>query len=163
VTVYSELGKGSSFKVHLPAQVEPAAEEPAAGGIVTLPRGNSELILVVDDEVAILDMTRQTLEAFGYRVLCAEDGAQAIAIFAQNRDSVRLVLTDMMMPIMDGPALIKALRRLAPEVTIVAASGLDANGHVARAAGNDVHHFIPKPYTAEHLLKTIREALDHQG
>lgn len=163
VTVYSELGKGSSFKVHLPAQVEPAAEEPTAGGIVTLPRGNSELILVVDDEVAILDMTRQTLEAFGYRVLCAEDGAQAIAIFAQNRDSVRLVLTDMMMPIMDGPALIKALRRLAPEVTIVAASGLDANGHVARAAGNDVHHFIPKPYTAEHLLKTIREALDHQG
>ncbi len=159
ITVYSEVGKGSTFKVYLPAQSETTAPEETAPVEEALPRGAGELILVVDDEAAILGVTRQTLEAFGYEVLTAEDGAQAIGLYALHRTRVALVLTDMMMPVMDGPALITALQRINPAVRVIATSGLNANGGVARAAAAGVRHFLPKPYTAEILLKLIRQVL----
>jgi PAS domain S-box-containing protein len=122
------------------------------------PRGNGETVLVIDDEASILTITSQTLEAFGYRALTAKDGADAVAIYAQHRNEIAVVLTDMMMPVMDGPATIKILRKINPAAKIVASSGLHANGSVAK--GGDVKHFLPKPYTPEILLKTIRAILD---
>jgi CheY-like chemotaxis protein len=160
INVYSEVGQGSTFRVHLPAHEAdgaPADEPPPAERIE---RGRGELVLVVDDEATIRSVTKQTLEAFGYRVLTADDGAQAVALYAQHRQDIALVLTDMMMPVMDGPAMIAALRRIAPRLPIVAASGLNANGHVARAAGAGVRHFLAKPYSAESLVRTIRKVLD---
>jgi CheY-like chemotaxis protein len=77
----------------------------------------------------------------------------------QHRQEIALVLTDMMMPIMDGQATIRALQRLKPDVRIIAASGLNANGGVAKAAGAGVRHFLPKPYTTEALLKTVAAVL----
>ena len=115
---------------------------------------------MVDDERSILEVTQQTLEAFGYRVLTAEDGTQAIGTFAQHRDEVALVITDMMMPVMDGPALITALRRLKPAVRIIAATGLNIKANVGRAGKIGVSHFLPKPFTAEILLDMVRRALD---
>jgi PAS domain S-box-containing protein len=129
----------------------------AAGESVGLPRGNGETVLVIDDEASILTMTSQTLEAFGYRTLTAKDGADAVAIYALHRNEIAVVLTDMMMPVMDGPATIRVLRRINPALKIVASSGLHANGSVAK--GGDVKHFLPKPYTPEILLKTIRAIL----
>jgi CheY-like chemotaxis protein len=123
-----------------------------------LPRGNGETILVVDDEASILTITSQTLEAFGYRTLTAKDGADAIAIYAQHRNEIAVVLTDMMMPVMDGPATIKVLRRINPAVRIVASSGLHMNSSMAK--GGDVKYFLPKPYSPEILLKTVRAVLD---
>lgn len=158
MTVYSEPGQGSVFRVYLPA-ADRSPEESEQVPLVELPRGDGELILVVDDEAAIRMITRQTLEAFGYRVVTAQDGAEALAVFVQNEREVAVVLTDMMMPIMDGAATIRALQRLRPDVRIIAASGLNANGGVAKAAGAGIRHFLAKPYTTEALLKTVAEIL----
>jgi CheY-like chemotaxis protein len=164
VNVYSEVGKGSTFTLHLPAQSDDA---PGAGAVTIaterLPRGNGELILVVDDEASVRDVTRQTLESFGYRVVTAEDGAQAVGLYARHRDAVAAVLTDMMMPVMDGPALIAALQRIDPGIRIIAASGLSTNGNVARAVHAGVKHFLAKPYTADAMLTLLKEVLAKPG
>jgi CheY-like chemotaxis protein len=160
VNVYSEPGQGTTFKVYLPA-TEMSSDAPRQESeIVSLPRGNGETILVVDDEVSIRTITSHTLEAFGYRVLAATDGAEAVAIYAEHKNEIAVVLTDMMMPVMDGPATIHALMRINPMVKIVAASGLNSNGGVAKASHAGVKHFLTKPYTAGILLKTMRAILD---
>ena len=115
---------------------------------------------MIDDEASILTITSQTLQAFGYRVLTATDGAEAVAVYAEHKNEIAVVLTDMMMPIMDGPATIRALMRINPTVKIIAASGLNANGDVAKVSGAGVKHFLTKPYTAGTLLKTLRAILD---
>ncbi len=159
VNVHSELGRGTTFQVYLPALEESGERGVAPPRNEALPRGNGELILVVDDEASILTITRQTLQTFGYRVITAEDGAHAIGLYAQNAREVAAVFTDMMMPVMDGPALIAALKRIDPGVRIVASSGLDARDRVAKAAGAGVKHFLAKPYTAEAILLTLHQVL----
>jgi PAS domain S-box-containing protein len=158
IRVYSELGKGTRFRICLPAEtgttamaVSPTAAE--------LPRGSGELVLVVDDEPAVLTVARGTLEAFGYRVITAADGAEALASFASRKNEIALVLTDMMMPVMDGMATIRVLRHLNATVPIIAASGLSSGGRAVQAAEYGVRHFLQKPYTAEILLKTVADAL----
>ena len=159
VNVYSELGMGSTFKVYLPALASSAAEQTSGPEPVALPRGNGELILVVDDEAPILNITRQTLEVFGYRVITAVDGAHAIGLFAQRSAEISVVLTDMMMPVMDGPALIAALLRIDPNVRVIAASGLHANGSVAKATSLGIKKFLAKPYSADALLVMLKSVL----
>ncbi len=159
VNVYSELGKGSVFKIYLPALAPGECKIVSDPKVDALPRGNGELILVVDDEASILEITRQTLEIFGYKVITAEDGAQAIGLYALDREAIAVVLTDMMMPVMDGPALIAALHRLNPAVIIIAASGLNANGNAVRAATAGVKHFLAKPYSAEAMLRMLNTVL----
>lgn len=159
VNVYSEPGQGSVFKVGLPAADDPLGAA-ADSTPRELPRGHGERVLVVDDEKSILAVSRQTLEAFGYRVLTAENGAQAMALFAQHREEIAVVITDMMMPVMDGPALIAALQRLNPTVRIIAASGLDARAQLAQVVHFGVAEFLAKPCTAEDLLTTLRRVLD---
>ena len=157
--LYSEPGQGTTIKVHLPAQraADPGAAQ--ARHEASLPRGNGELILVVDDEPSVRQITRQTLEVFGYRVLLATDGSEAVALYAVQQDSIALVLTDMMMPVMDGNATIRVLTRIRPSVRIIASSGLNENQAVAKALSSGVKHFLSKPYTAEALLNRIHEAL----
>ncbi|HEX6185263.1 MAG TPA: PAS domain S-box protein [Pyrinomonadaceae bacterium] len=157
INVYSEPHKGTRFAVYLPAAE--AAAGRAERKRLDMPEGHGELILVVDDEEAIRQITKGTLETFGYRVLVAGDGTEAVALYAQNRDDVAVVLTDMMMPFMDGPATIRALQKMNPRVRVIAASGLSANDKAAEAASVGVHAFLPKPYTAEKLLKTLAEIL----
>lgn len=155
VNVYSEVGRGSVFKVYLPS-AESVGEEDAVYADGDLhPRGHGECILVVDDEVSILTITKQTLEAFGYMVLIAEDGAQGLVVFLENRQRVSLVLTDMMMPVMDGPTFVRALRRIDARLPIIGASGLNANGSVAKAAAAGIRHFINKPYSTSVILQTV--------
>jgi PAS domain S-box-containing protein len=159
INVYSEPDQGTTFKVYLPAvesSVETRKDRSEQPGLF---RGNGETILVVDDEASILTITSQTLQAFGYRVLTATDGADAVATYAQHRDEIALVLTDMTMPVMDGAATIYALLRINPTVKVIAASGLVANGGVAKLSGAGIQHFLIKPYTASALLETIRAAL----
>jgi CheY-like chemotaxis protein len=161
INVYSEVGRGSAFGVYLPAADSNTVSRPPRVNVETtqLPRGNGELILVVDDEAAIRQITKSTLESFGYRVLVADDGAQAIGIYAQRLGDISLVLTDMMMPIMDGPTLISALQRIDPTVRVIAASGLHSGGDLARAALAGVAHFLAKPYTAEAMLMLFKTVL----
>ncbi len=158
VRVHSEVGAGTRFDLYLPAH-EAAGTVLAAPTEMDLPHGQDELVLLVDDEDSIRQITRQTLEAFGYRVLMAADGAEASTLYAANKDEIAVVLTDMMMPLMDGLATIQVLRKINPQVRIIAASGLNTNGMAAKAVEAGVKHFIPKPFTAETLLKTLHEVL----
>ncbi len=159
INVYSEPGKGSCFKVYLPAIEAVVANSRQTGLLATLPRGKGELVLIIDDEASILTITTQTLEAFGYRTLTAGDGAEAVAIYAQRKDSIAVVLTDMAMPIMDGPATIRALLKINPAVRIIAATGLRTEGSEAKATETGIRYFLAKPYTAATLLKTLRMVL----
>ncbi len=158
VRVHTELGAGTRFGVYLPAST---AVTPGAFTSVEphLPRGNGELVLVVDDETAIREIAGHTLEAFGYQVLLARDGSEACSLYAAQGQDIAVVLTDMMMPVMDGPATIQALMAMNPQVRIIAASGMSSNTMVAKVFGDGVRHFLPKPYTTETLLQALRQAL----
>ena len=99
------------------------------------------------------------LERFGYRVLLASNGAEAVASYALHRREIAVVLTDMAMPIMDGPTAIVALRAIDPHVRIIGSSGLGSGSNRATAVHADVQHFVPKPYTAESILTVIARIL----
>jgi PAS domain S-box-containing protein len=156
--VYSELNRGTQFVVYLPALAagEAAGSAPA---LPDFPAGQGELILVVDDEEAIREITKGTLETFNYRVLTAGDGTEAVALYARHGADVACVITDMMMPFMDGPATIRALQKLNPQVKIIAASGLAAQEKAAEATSLGVRLFLSKPYTAEKLLRALADTL----
>ncbi len=159
INVYSEVGKGTLFKIYLPV-VDIGRLRRAEDLPTEIPFGHGETILVVDDEAAIREIARQTLENFGYQVLTANDGAEAIALYAEQKNEIEAVLTDMMMPFMDGPATIRALHRLNPGVKIIATSGLDANGNMVESAGAGVRAYLSKPYTAEKLLLILADVLN---
>jgi CheY-like chemotaxis protein len=161
INLYSEPGKGAQFKIYLPASRNQVVTEQVVSEQNQLPRGNGELVMVVDDEDAIRSITEQTLECFGYRTLSAANGAEAVALYAQQPDEIALVLTDMMMPVMDGPAAIVALRAINPHVKIIGSSGLGSNDGPARSISAGVHEFISKPYTADRLLKALDKVLHH--
>jgi len=157
VTVYSELGKGSQFKVFLPA-IETKVEH-SERKERKLPRGNNELILLVDDEASIREVAKTTLEAHGYRVVTASDGTEALSVYARQGNEIDLVLTDMMMPYLDGLGTIKALERMNPRVRVIAASGLHAQQRLSQSDSPTIKGFIPKPFTAERLLTALNEVL----
>jgi PAS domain S-box-containing protein len=159
--VYSEPGHGSRFQLHFAAAVDEGltVAPQHAKPIAQVPLGNGETILVVDDEEAIRQLTRQTLETSGYRTLAASNGAEALVVLAEHTGEIDLVLTDMMMPVMDGAALAAELAQSHPDLAIIATSGLNANGGVARASLAGVHHFLPKPFTAETLVRTVAAGL----
>jgi CheY-like chemotaxis protein len=156
INVYSEPGRGTTFKIYLPAQGAPSDVPPIVEEETSLPRGSDELILVVDDEASILSITSETLRTFGYQVLTASNGGEAVAIYAQQKDRIAVILTDLSMPVMDGKATIYALLKINPQAKIIAMSGMDESESVARASTTGVKHFISKPYTAATLLQTLR-------
>ncbi len=158
INVYSEVGKGTKFKVYLPA-IETTEIKELHEKHLELPAGHGELILVVDDEASVLEITKVILEASRYRVITASDGTEAVALYLQNKGEIKLVLMDMMMPIMDGPASIRALRSVNPQVKVIAVSGLNEDDKLAEITGTGVCTFLSKPYTAETLLKTLYSVL----
>lgn len=157
VNVYSELRRGTKFSIYLPSVEKPETVRANKAASI-FPNGNGELVLVIDDEENFRQITRSMLEKFGYRFLTANDGAEAVALYAQKQDEIKLVLTDMAMPYMDGAATIRALRRMKPDIKIIAASGLN-NENSPETAALFPSAFLAKPYTAEKLLTTIAEIL----
>jgi two-component system cell cycle sensor histidine kinase/response regulator CckA len=160
INVYSEPHKGSQFTIYIPALDTPGEGHERILQ-TNLPLGNGELILVVDDESSICEITRSTLETFGYRVVTASDGTEALAIYADRKNEIAVVLTDMVMPFMDGPATIRALQRMNPNVKIIAASGLTPGHTVGEGVLEGVKIFLSKPYTAEKLLTALAQLLKH--
>ena len=151
IHVYSEPGM-TVFKVYLPALYETSDQpEEAPPAIIA---GNGELILVIDDEMAIRDVTAATLRSYGYRVLTAADGSEGIALYAQNPD-VAVVLTDMLMPVLDGPTTIRALRKLNPNVRVIGMSGYTRQ----RMSGAAPDLLLQKPFRAADLLNAISSRL----
>jgi PAS domain S-box-containing protein len=159
--VSSRLREGTEFHIYLPA-LPPDASEPVAPPTETsLPKGHGETILVVDDEDPIRNAATSILAKHGYRPLPAIDGAEALTLFARNQDTVKGAIIDMMMPLMDGPTTITALRRIMPNLPVVAMSGLPDQERAARGATETHLRFLQKPFTAEILLQTLQEVL-HQ-
>ena len=159
IDLYSEIDRGTTFKIYFSANAVQTPVQDARGGKSNHPRGNGEVILVVDDEAAIRNVTRRILERFGYRVILASDGSEALELYARHRSEIGAVLTDMSMPVMDGATTIAALREINPTVRIIGSSGLafSGGGHDARSFG--LRHFITKPYTAEVMLRMLKEVL----
>lgn len=159
IHVYSEVGKGTRFKIYLPAFETAETKVLGDKKIKELLTGHGELILVIDDEPAIRDITSTTLQRYGYRAITANDGADGVALYVHNKVEIKAVIVDMVMPIMDGRATIRALRKIDPDVKIVAVSGLKDDEEHVQAARVDANTFLSKPYTAETLLKTLHELL----
>nr|WP_226894610.1 GAF domain-containing protein [Luteolibacter marinus] len=150
----SPPGEGARFDVFLPCRPEPV-DSPAPPSAVHLPRGRGETILVADDEEPVRRVTGQILESFGYRALLAADGREAVEMFQRDRQDIAAVITDMMMPGLDGASTIRELRRIDPDVRIIATSGIATRESCPVDAGEV--RFIAKPYTSETLLTLLEE------
>lgn len=157
VTFDSEVGRGTTFKVHIPA-ADFAEESTMEEKDLDVFSGRGELLLVVDDESSIREIARITLETYGYHVITAIDGAEAIAIYAKNMDKIKVIILDNMMPVLDGRSAIMAIRKMRADVKIIATSGLDDEGKGSFFKAADA--FLSKPFTAETLLRTIRRVLE---
>ncbi len=158
ISVESKLGSGSCFRVFFPAL---AAEVPAFSEHPTsadLPRGNGELLLMVDDDAATLNATARTLEKFGYRTIKACDGIEAIKRYSENSDSIRLVITDERMPRFDGRLLVRTLSRIAPNLPTMLVTG--ALNKRDATEDCDSTAFLGKPFTASVLLGAVRDVLN---
>jgi CheY-like chemotaxis protein len=158
IQMESALGRGSSFMVFIPA-VQQAGADAIERVPEGLPMGEGELILIVDDETPVREITKQILESCGYATITAGDGTEALALYAEKQGVVRVVLTDMAMPYMDGAATIRALRKIDPRARIIATSGMAAAGQEREALSLGVDSFLAKPYTAETLLGALRDVL----
>ena len=158
MTVNSEPGKGSRFSVYLPA-IDQTEEAPTEETPKELPQGRGELILIADDEGAILEIIEAILDRYGYKVLTARDGAEAVAMYAKHQDKIRLVITDAMMPFLDGPAVVRALQKLNPAVKVMGMSGLLEIEKMEELFDATTLSFLVKPFNSEGLLKSLQHAL----
>jgi PAS domain S-box-containing protein len=156
VLVGSKVGQGTQFKLYLPANM--TAQAMAGETLGKLPQGSGELVLVVDDEPNVRITLRRILEHNGYRTLVASDGNEALAVYEANRDRVQAVVTDTMMPFMDGPRLVRALRGINPQLRILTMTGrLSASDF--GGAPLETPAFLSKPFMAGALLKALDELL----
>ena len=159
ITVQTEVGRGTTFQVHLPAS-DTLDGTQSSSPLPSIPRGKGELILVVDDETDIREVITATLTSHGYRVLLASDGLEAVALFAPRSAEIKLVITDLHMPGLEGGTLAIVLRRLDPAVRLLAMSGMQA-GSGRHSPLPDIFQgaFMMKPFTIETLLKTVHQQL----
>lgn len=157
VTVSSQMGKGTEFKLFLPAVLK-VESSPAKD--LELPMGNGELILIVDDEPNIREITRISLETYNYKTILASDGIEAIAQYSQHQHEIALVIMDMMMPSMGGATAIRTLQKINSQVKILAISGVPSTEALTRNEGIGVQAFLAKPCTSQQLLTTLHSVLN---
>ena len=161
IICYSEMNKGTTFKIYLPQSFEKAQEEAKPGIPAELP-GGSETILIVDDEVHIVSMLNQILSKIGYKIISATNSTQAIARAKEHQGNIDLVLSDVIMPDMNGIELLNLLRENRPGVKAIFMSGY-TNSMAIDAVGMDANTvFLQKPFTFEDLAKKIRSCIDRK-
>lgn len=150
--VASNIGTGTQFQVYLPAGLYNTSQQSET---LELHNGKGETILVVDDESAILEIIKTSLEEYNYTILTASNGIEAITLYSQRQNEISIVLLDMMMPSMDGLTTIRVLQQMNPQVKIIVMSGIAATSQLAEVAG--VNIFLNKPYTIKELLQAIEQ------
>jgi len=161
ITVTSEPARGSIFKVYL-SRVEAVTATPVVRSAPEDPRGGTETVLVAEDEAAVRTLARRALQRFGYRVLVAGNGQEALALVRESGDPIDLLLTDVVMPEMGGRELAEHLVRERPATRVLFTSGY-TDAAVLQAQGSGlVSAFLPKPYTPVQLARKVREVLDAQ-
>lgn len=158
---YSEPGRGTGFRIYLPAiagfnndhlQVQHANKLPSSSG-------NGETVLIVDDEAEIVAVIAMNLEKHGYIPICATSGLEGAKIYREKSDEIDVVITDMMMPKLDGASLIQQITNTNPDTAIIAASGIRAQEEIARSAGCPEGNFLMKPFSTEDILNILQRAL----
>lgn len=162
IEVDTEPGRGTAFSLYLPA-LPNARQVDGIVDPVPSPHGSGEAVLVVDDEESVRDATRKMLERHGYRVHAAGEGSQALALFSTKLGEIHLVITDVDMPVMDGLALVRVLRKMAPKLQIIASTGLSTDQRIEALRGLGIERPLFKPYTADELLQTVHRALHQPG
>jgi len=154
IDVFSQVGEGTEFKIFLPTVK--ASVSPQIEALNSL-NGNAEWILVVDDEKAILETTKVSLETYNYQVLTANDGIEAISLCVQYKNKISVALVDMMMPLMDGITTIQTMQKINPQIKTIAISGFVSNDKLREAGG--IKNFIVKPYTIQELMQMLQNVL----
>ncbi len=158
IWVESELGQGTTFEIYLPREVrKPVVEGPKKPAAFSW---GSETILLVEDEHALREITQEQLETLGYRVLAAEDSQQAMALFAEHAETIALLLTDVVMPGMNGRVLGDRLRESKPDLPILFMSGYTDDEILRHGVSESNHELIAKPFSRESLASRIRKILD---
>ena len=158
ITVESELGRGSTFRVYLPELAGPVAQKSEKGAARREIAGGGT-VLLVEDEVTVRRITCAMLTLSGFTVLEAKDGIEAMELFRQHKDAIRYVLSDLTMPRMDGWATLEAVRQLAPGFPVILASGYDQSHVMAGNHPELPQAFLRKPFGLTGLLEAIRQAL----
>jgi CheY-like chemotaxis protein len=153
----STVGRGTCFEIYLPAT--PAAQVAADGAGSAPPRGEGQTILVVDDDPAICAVTARILERQGYRPVCAADGSEAVAAYVQQEGAIAAVLTDMVMPGMDGPTLVRTLRRINPQLPVLGMTGYGERAGLEVFEALGLPSLLMKPFAADRLLTALHDAL----
>jgi CheY-like chemotaxis protein len=158
INVYSEVNKGTTFKIYLPQQAE-GDSSAKLGGVKEIPKTKGETILVVEDEPALLRMTKTMLEQFGYRVLAAKGGKEAVETAEDYEGTIDLVLTDIVMPEMNGRDLAERIAKLYPGIRQLFMSGYTAKVIASKGVIDEGMHFIQKPFSAGDLAAKVRLVL----
>ena len=159
ISCYSQVGQGTTFKIYLPATDQPVSEihdEKSEGEI----RGGRETILVVDDDATINEVAVHMLERFGYQVVTAGSGEEALEIYGRQTEKPDLVILDLGMPGMGGHNCLLGLIKIDPAVKVLIASGYSINGLVRKTLDSGARGFIAKPYQLKNLLLKVRSVLD---
>ncbi|UKL13467.1 hybrid sensor histidine kinase/response regulator [Dissulfurimicrobium hydrothermale] len=161
IKVYSELGKGSTFKALFPCaqgafydkrEIKPADSLEAVG--------NNIIVMVADDEESVRTIARMVLEEFGFKVITAKDGMDAVEKFKKYHDRIDVVILDLIMPHLSGDEVYREMRRISPDVKVVLSSGYSERDVISRFAGKKVMGFLQKPFKSSELLSKIKEALN---
>ena len=159
IAATSAPGGGTTFQVFLPAHEHSDPAAVSADTITASARGRGEMILVVDDELAIRDVIEKMLTKHNYRVLVAADGPQALALFAPRMDEIEAVLTDLAMPQMDGLMLARILKTMKPDLCVIASTGRLDDPRIRELHSAGVETCLNKPYTIGALLTTLERIL----
>jgi nitrogen-specific signal transduction histidine kinase len=161
LSCYSEADMGTTFKIHFPVAdvhaVEPRREEQD----IKTYRGGHETVLVVDDEDVILEVVKEALQFYGYKVLAANSGEEALKVHSQKADSIDLTILDVGMPGMGGIRCLQELKSRNPKVKVLVASGYSLNGRLKDIREQGAAEFIAKPYRTDELLTMVRKVLDN--
>jgi len=159
IRVYSELGKGTTFKVLLPVVEHELLDEPGVAVASSEGAQAGGTILVVDDEDTIREVAAMMLEEMGFSTLAASNGMEGVEVYQQHQSEIVAVLLDMTMPKMDGKACFRELRRINKDVKVILSSGYSEENVTARFQGKGLSGFVQKPYSPEHLKKTLMKVL----
>lgn len=161
ISVYSEPGQGTAFRVYLP-RVEKAAERAEPEAAVGESLQGQETVLVVEDEEMIRRLVRESLETYGYNILEAASGGEAIVICEQHHDEIALVVTDVIMPRMNGPELVERIRVFVPDMQVLYMSGYLDDIILDLGIFESDTAFLQKPFTLESLARKVRQVLDRK-